>query len=96
MLSLFSELPKEILSNFSFITERLPLAKVTINKTCKLVVVTRIRYETVEVPTEKSYFYAKSFGDESDLKITFPQGAVEEKCYLRVKVILIFNCLNTF
>lgn len=67
----------------------------TIKETCTLVVVTRVRYETVEVLPGEPYSYSKSFGEESKLKITFPDDAVEEKCCLTIKVTLVCSCLNT-
>ena len=57
--------------------------------------VTRVGYQTVEVLPGKPYDYSKSFGEESELKITFPDGAVEEKCCLIIKVTLVFSSLNT-
>ena len=92
---LFLELSEETLSNFSHITGLLPIAKANIMETSTLVVVTRIRYENIEILPGKSFVYSKSYGDESKLKITFPDGTVEEKCCFRFEVILIFSFLDT-
>ena len=81
-----SDLPEEILSDFSEIINHLPIAKATIVETGTLVVVARIRSNDIVVQPTETYVHSKSYGDESQLKLSFPAGAVEEKCHLSVQV----------
>ena len=80
------ELSNEIVSNFGNISKYLPIAKATIQKTSTLAVTTRIKYEDIIVYPGESFVYSKSYGDESEVKISFPAGSVRQKCDLRVKV----------
>jgi hypothetical protein len=40
------------------------------------------------VVPDELYVYPRSYGNESDLEIIFPVGAVEEECRLTVQVKL--------
>ena len=83
---LTSDLPEEMLSDFSEMTNHLPMAKATIVETATLVVATRIRSDDIEVQPMEAFVYSKSYGEESELKISFPAGVVEKKCRLSVQV----------
>ena len=81
-----SDLPEEIQSDFSDIINDLPMAKATIVETATLVVATRIRSDDIEVQPMEACVHCKSYGKESELKISFPAGVVEQKCRLSVQV----------
>ena len=81
-----SDLPEEILSDFSDITNHLPMAKATIVETATLVVATRISSDDIVVQPMEACVHCKSYGKESELKISFPAGVVEKKCRLSVQV----------
>ena len=74
------------MSDFSEIIQHLPIAKATIVETGTLVVAARIRSDDIVVQPTEAYVHSKSYGDESQLKISFPAGVVEEKCPFIVQV----------
>ena len=74
------------MSDFSEIIQHLPIAKATIVETGTLVVAARIRSDDIVVQPTEAYVHSKSYGDESQLKISFPAGAVEEKCCFSIQV----------
>ena len=80
------ELSIETVSKFGNMSMYLPIAKATIKETGTLAVTTRIKYEDITLHPRKPFVYTKSYGDESELKIRFPAGSVQQKCDLRVKV----------
>ena len=49
---------------------------------------TKIRSEEIVVVPDELCVYPKSYGNESELEIFFPVGAVETECRLNVQVSL--------
>ena len=49
---------------------------------------TKIRSEEIVVVPDELCVYPKSYGNESELEIVFPVGAVETECRLNVQVSL--------
>ena len=74
------------MSDFSEIIQHLPIAKATIVQTGTFVVAARIRSDDIAVQPMEAYVHSKSYGDESQLKISFPIGVAEEKCRFSVQV----------
>ena len=64
------------------------MQKATIKETSALVVATKIRSEEIVVVPDEFCVYPKSYGNESELEIVFPVGAVERECRLNVQVLL--------
>ena len=80
------DVPKEI-SNPKMLADSLPIAKATIRETCTLVAATRVRSDQILIPTNRSYTFSKQYGENTQLKITFPAGATEEILILNVQVL---------
>jgi hypothetical protein len=68
----------------------LPFAKVTIYETCTLVAAARAKFNQILIPTNRSYVFTKQYGDNAELKITFPTGVTKE--ILSLKVQVMFSC----
>ena len=83
----FLDLSDETISSFSNINSYLPAARATITETGTLVVATRIRSEEIVVLPDELCVYVRCYGDESELEILFPTGAVERECCLSVQVV---------
>ncbi|CAB4040840.1 Hypothetical predicted protein, partial [Paramuricea clavata] len=79
------DLPEKTVSDFCDIFEYLPLAQTSITEASTLVATTRIRSEEIILVPDEMYVYPRSYGNESDLEIIFPVGAVEEECRLTVQ-----------
>ena len=80
--------------DFCNIHRNLPLAKATIEKTCTLVVASRIRSEQIFVQPDELSVYAASFGNECDVEIFFPFETVEEECCLNIQVRKLATCVG--
>ena len=65
----------------------LPFAKTTISETCTLVVATRIKSDEIMIAAHTSEIFSKKYGDNTEVKITFPAGVAEKKLGLTVQVI---------
>ena len=83
----FLDFPEGI-PNLGMMKDYLPFAKATIQETCTLVATTRIRSDQVLIPTNTSYIFCKQYGENTELKITFPSGVTNEILSLKVQVIL--------
>ena len=68
------------------LADSLPIAKATIRETCTLVAATRVKSDQILIPTNRSYTFSKQYGENTQLKITFPAGATEEILILNVQV----------
>ena len=68
------------------LADSLPIAKATIRETCTLVAATRVKSDQILIPTNRSYTFSKQYGENTQLKITFPAGATEEILILNVEV----------
>ena len=73
------------------LVDYLPLAKASIHETCTLVAAARVRSDQILIPTNKSYVYSKKYGENVELKITFPADVTEEILCLKVQVC-VFLC----
>ena len=86
MLTLpFLDIPKEV-RNPEILEDYLPVAKATIHETCTLVAAARVRSHQIFIPTNRSYIFSKQYGENTQLKITFPAGVTEEIQSLNVQV----------
>jgi hypothetical protein len=65
----------------------LPFAKATIRETCTLVAATRATFNQILIPTNTRYAFSKQYGDNAELKITFPAGVTEKILILNVQVM---------
>ena len=81
------DVPKEI-SNPEILADCLPIAKATIHETCTLVAVTRVRSHQILIPTNRSYTFSKQYGENTQLKITFPAGVTNDILILAVQVFV--------
>jgi hypothetical protein len=81
----FLDVPKQI-SNEEILHDYLPCAKATIHETCTLVAATRVRSDQILIPTNRSYAFSKQYGDNAELKITFPADVTEQILILKVQV----------
>ena len=81
-------MPKEIRDPEIF-DNYLPVAKATIRETCTLVAATRVKSDQILVPIDRSYTFSQKYGENAELKITFPAGVTEETLSLKVQVILL-------
>ena len=81
----FIDIPKQI-RNPEILEDYLPIVKATIHETCTLVAAARIRSHQIFIPTNRSYTFSKQYGENIQLKITFPAGATEEIQSLNVQV----------
>ena len=79
------DVPKEI-SNPEILNSYLPIAKVTIHETCILVAAARVRSHQIFIPKDRSYIFFEGYGENTQLKITFPAGVTNEKLSLNVQV----------
>lgn len=86
MTFVFLDLPKGI-PNPEMMENYLPFAKATIQETCTLVATTRIRSDQILIPTNTSYTFCKQYGENTELKITFPVGVTDKILSLEVQVI---------
>ena len=85
----FLDAPKEI-SNKEILDDCLPFAKASIHETSTLVAVTRIKSDQISIPTNRSYAFSKQYGENAELKITFPAGVTKEKLNLTVQVMFSY------
>ena len=81
----FSDIPKQI-CNPEILEDYLPVAKATIHGTCTLVAAARVRSHQIFISTNRSYTFIKQYGENTQLKITFPAGVTEEIQSLNVQV----------
>ncbi|XP_028398817.1 uncharacterized protein LOC114522346 [Dendronephthya gigantea] len=93
-ISSIEDVPKEIL-NPEALEDYLPCAQATIQETCALVAVTRIRSEMIFVPTNRSYTFSKAYGNNAELRMTFPAGVTKEILCLKVQLIPVDTIVNT-
>ena len=83
--TIFLDIPKQI-RNRELLVDYLPMAKATIHCSCTLVAATRVMSDQILIPTNRSYTFSKQYGENTQLKITFPAGATEEIQSLNVQV----------
>ena len=85
VLTIFLDVPKQI-RNPELLVDYLPFAKATIHGTCTLVAAARFKSHQIFIPTNRSYTFSKQYGENTQLKITFPDNATEEIQSLNVQV----------
>ena len=84
------DVPK-VISNPEILDSYLPIAKATIRETCTLVAATRVRSDHILTPTNRSYTFSKQYGENTQLKITFPAGVTKDILILKVQVFVSFG-----
>ena len=93
-VNLFLDVPKQI-RNLELLADYLPFAKANIHGTCTLVAAARVKSHQIFIPTNRSYTFSKQYGENTQLKITFPAGATEEiqnlNVQVRTEILLIDN-----
>ena len=85
VLTIFLDVPQQI-RNPELLVDYLPMAKATIHGSCTLVAATRVRSHQIFIPTNRSYTFFKQYGENTQLKMTFPAGVTEEIQSLNVQV----------
>ena len=90
MVTLILDVPKEI-SNPEILNDYLPFAKATICKPGSLVAVARVRSNPIVIPTAERYTFFEEYGENTQLKITFPAGVTKELQWLDVQVFLALH-----
>ena len=81
------DITEEII-NPEVLNDYLPAAKATISETCTLVVATRIKLHYISVSPNQTYTFSQRYGENAELKITFPDGVTDEILTLQVQVIV--------
>ena len=86
VLTVFLDVPKQI-RNPELLADYLPFAKANIDETqCTLVAAARVKSHQIFIPTNRGYTFSKQYGENTQLKITFPSGVTEEIQSLNVQV----------